>query len=145
MSRRSRIALRDAYLFFFSSRRRHTILQGDWSSDVCSSDLRPPLGEQRLEALGLVEGADQRQAESRAADHVPRDALDVLGGHRVEAREQLLGLDRRALEHLPAQAEQDQPVRALGLQDEAALRERPRLLELLLADQLVRELAKLVR
>src|SRR5256885_6507939 len=32
--------------FFFSSRRRHTRLQGDWSSDVCSSDLshrsRPP-------------------------------------------------------------------------------------------------------
>src|SRR5205807_2984996 len=24
---------------FFSSRRRHTRLQGDWSSDVCSSDL----------------------------------------------------------------------------------------------------------
>src|SRR5688500_20126370 len=28
------------YLYFFSSRRRHTRLQGDWSSDVCSSDLR---------------------------------------------------------------------------------------------------------
>src|SRR5256885_12342004 len=27
-------------LFFFSSRRRHTRLQGDWSSDVSSSDLR---------------------------------------------------------------------------------------------------------
>src|SRR5688500_20362227 len=27
-------------IFFFSSRRRHTRLQGDWSSDVCSSDLR---------------------------------------------------------------------------------------------------------
>src|SRR5256885_2902164 len=27
-------------LFFFSSRRRHTRLQGDWSSDVCSSDLQ---------------------------------------------------------------------------------------------------------
>src|SRR5256885_12345423 len=27
--------------FFFSSRRRHTRLQGDWSSDVCSSDLSP--------------------------------------------------------------------------------------------------------
>src|ERR1039457_5758363 len=25
--------------FFFSSRRRHTRLQGDWCSDVCSSDL----------------------------------------------------------------------------------------------------------
>src|SRR5256885_6796775 len=27
------------HFFFFSSRRRHTRLQGDWSSDVCSSDL----------------------------------------------------------------------------------------------------------
>src|SRR5699024_12031365 len=27
------------YLFFFSSRRRHTISKRDWSSDVCSSDL----------------------------------------------------------------------------------------------------------
>src|SRR5262249_58475820 len=26
--------------FFFSSRRRHTRLVSDWSSDVCSSDLR---------------------------------------------------------------------------------------------------------
>src|SRR5688500_19535117 len=26
-------------IFFCSSRRRHTRLQGDWSSDVCSSDL----------------------------------------------------------------------------------------------------------
>src|SRR6266571_1918821 len=26
-------------LFFFSSRRRHTRLTSDWSSDVCSSDL----------------------------------------------------------------------------------------------------------
>src|SRR5256885_190074 len=25
-------------ILFFSSRRRHTRLQGDWSSDVCSSD-----------------------------------------------------------------------------------------------------------
>src|ERR1039457_5317187 len=29
--------------FFFSSRRRHTRLQGDWSSDVCSSDLAEAL------------------------------------------------------------------------------------------------------
>src|SRR5256885_12686187 len=29
----------DFVFFFFSSRRRHTRLQGDWSSDVCSSDL----------------------------------------------------------------------------------------------------------
>src|SRR6266516_5476161 len=28
-------------IFFFSSRRRHTRSYGDWSSDVCSSDLNP--------------------------------------------------------------------------------------------------------
>src|SRR5437016_13801245 len=28
--------------FFFSSRRRHTRLVSDWSSDVCSSDLENP-------------------------------------------------------------------------------------------------------
>src|SRR5205807_6820330 len=38
--------------FFFSSRRRHTRLQGDWSSDVCSSDLEL-LGE--LPKLGRPE------------------------------------------------------------------------------------------
>src|SRR5690242_21384942 len=30
-----------ANYFFFSSRRRHTRLTCDWSSDVCSSDLTP--------------------------------------------------------------------------------------------------------
>src|SRR6266478_4438003 len=29
--------------FFFSSRRRHTRFDCDWSSDVCSSDLRSPV------------------------------------------------------------------------------------------------------
>src|SRR5258706_404181 len=29
-----------SFFFFFSSRRRHTRLVSDWSSDVCSSDLR---------------------------------------------------------------------------------------------------------
>src|SRR5437867_8839297 len=28
-----------SFFFFFSSRRRHTRSYGDWSSDVCSSDL----------------------------------------------------------------------------------------------------------
>src|SRR5690348_18102772 len=29
----------EIFFFFFSSRRRHTRWTGDWSSDVCSSDL----------------------------------------------------------------------------------------------------------
>src|SRR6195952_5703656 len=32
--------LAEALRFFFSSRRRHTRCLSDWSSDVCSSDLR---------------------------------------------------------------------------------------------------------
>src|SRR5207248_3780645 len=31
----------EVFGFFFSSRRRHTRSYGDWSSDVCSSDLLP--------------------------------------------------------------------------------------------------------
>src|SRR5260370_8125938 len=33
---------RSVTVFFFSSRRRHTIFKCDWSSDVCSSDLDCP-------------------------------------------------------------------------------------------------------
>src|SRR5438876_2467034 len=48
--------------FFFSSRRRHTRWTGDWSSDVCSSDLnRPKAG--RI----LVDGRDL--ATLRLADY----------------------------------------------------------------------------
>src|SRR5256886_1290097 len=34
----------DGHKFFFESRRRHTSFDCDWSSDVCSSDLAPPVG-----------------------------------------------------------------------------------------------------
>src|SRR5438876_5672801 len=34
----------DRGVFFFSSRRRHTRWTGDWSSDVCSSDLSATSG-----------------------------------------------------------------------------------------------------
>src|SRR6266487_6819583 len=39
-------------LFFFSSRRRHTRWTGDWSSDVCSSDLRRWRGRRVSRASG---------------------------------------------------------------------------------------------
>src|SRR2546426_9922176 len=53
--------------FFFSSRRRHTRLQGDWSSDVCSSDLviahdcrRPGFGISREVAEAIAGRSDAR-------------------------------------------------------------------------------------
>src|SRR2546426_5556820 len=47
--------------FFFSSRRRHTRLQGDWSSDVCSSDL-PAREEEDQLASKYVEATPPRSA-----------------------------------------------------------------------------------
>src|SRR5690242_16870643 len=53
--------------FFFASRRRHTILTCDWSSDVCSSDLISPdsqsiaaIGPDSMGYLYLVNGGDAR-------------------------------------------------------------------------------------
>src|SRR5260370_20435630 len=59
--------MRRRSLFFFSSRRRHTRFKCDWSSDVCSSDLRqwrprdgarlpliPLLPEMPVPVLGLL-------------------------------------------------------------------------------------------
>src|SRR2546430_5701634 len=50
--------------FFFSSRRRHTIFDCDWSSDVCSSDLMKPLPIFGAPPLGLAAAIrfDVRQA-----------------------------------------------------------------------------------
>src|SRR5574339_776723 len=42
------------FFFFFSSRRRHTRSPGDWSSDVCSSDL-PAFAVQHLLSRTLSE------------------------------------------------------------------------------------------
>src|SRR5256885_6416867 len=49
--RYNRLVGRRYCVFFFSSRRRHTRLQGDWSSDVCSSDLR------RMKRCEIASGA----------------------------------------------------------------------------------------
>src|SRR2546426_5333493 len=48
--------------FFFSSRRRHTRLQGDWSSDVCSSDLVGTLDDY-LVALDATTGKVKWEAK----------------------------------------------------------------------------------
>src|SRR5256885_5589049 len=55
--------------FFFSSRRRHTRLQGDWSSDVCSSDLPGPAGPRAHGAdAGAVTAAAKKKQKKEKAD-----------------------------------------------------------------------------
>src|SRR2546430_13101430 len=48
-------------LFFFSSRRRHTRFDCDWSSDVCSSDLEKVA--QAVKAVASIPGITQEQAD----------------------------------------------------------------------------------
>src|SRR5256885_12933669 len=61
--------------FFFSSRRRHTRLQGDWSSDVCSSDLNI--------ALPLFTNRARTQAGSERLDAYPSLRLDWTSALRL--------------------------------------------------------------
>src|SRR5256886_11030717 len=42
--------------FLFSSRRRHTIFDCDWSSDVCSSDLIEKFRPQRIFHVSFIDG-----------------------------------------------------------------------------------------
>src|SRR5207248_4429127 len=57
--------------FFFSSRRRHTRSYGDWSSDVCSSDLPPAQGHKpAIDFERIVEPLKQQgNQEGRKASH----------------------------------------------------------------------------
>src|SRR2546430_6946923 len=48
-------------VFFFSSRRRHTRFDCDWSSDVCSSDLAQNSANRRN---SLLPGTPERQAQN---------------------------------------------------------------------------------
>src|SRR5206468_5883196 len=48
--------------FFFSSRRRHTRSDRDWSSDVCSSDLREPSSKNRARRSSGSRGSGVRSA-----------------------------------------------------------------------------------
>src|SRR5437879_9163236 len=52
------------FSFFFSSRRRHTRYIGDWSSDVCSSDLDVDV----TEAGGIDEKHQVRRGVHRGAE-----------------------------------------------------------------------------
>src|SRR5688500_20250280 len=61
------LLLRLFLLFFFSSRRRHTRLQGDWSSDVCSSDLGSSCWTRRGCLLGDAPPAGAWVSRGRAS------------------------------------------------------------------------------
>src|SRR2546422_4187069 len=56
------------FIFFFSSRRRHTICSRDWSSDVCSSDL-PSARAAARRRLGRVARRERPDPGGRSEEH----------------------------------------------------------------------------
>src|SRR3989454_2809513 len=72
------------YFFFFSSRRRHTRLQGDWSSDVCSSDLEDDRGLERV--VRDRDGVVALEAGPPGHEHLPGlNRVELLHQDRLEA------------------------------------------------------------
>src|SRR5690242_21619503 len=67
--------------FFFSSRRRHTRLTCDWSSDVCSSDLRA------ARAAALMAERDRHSHPTTS-----RKVLVAVGGQDIDAETVRLAL-----------------------------------------------------
>src|SRR3989449_882413 len=56
------------FLFFFSSRRRHTRCSRDWSSDVCSSDLSSTAGTSSARSRRPISGSGTATRTARLAD-----------------------------------------------------------------------------
>src|SRR5206468_6619756 len=95
------------FYFFFSSRRRHTRSDRDWSSDVCSSDLLSvPVPSPAVQMIrhGHAAGVQQAGAQGREGGaHRRRDddgfgvaaRLHPEGGERERSEERRVGKECR--------------------------------------------------
>src|SRR2546427_12645732 len=79
------------FYFFFSSRRRHTRFDCDWSSDVCSSDLPWRAGPDKAHLhqgrwLPEVSRGLREQAGSRTSPEHSKSAAPPARGRRTSMR-----------------------------------------------------------
>src|SRR6266487_78827 len=111
--------------FFFSSRRRHTRWTGDWSSDVCSSDLAP--------------GGSLLQGDAHLVD-----LQDLLGAALLDAHAAGEPLHQPVLLQ-PREALPDGRAADAELAGERRLGERLASLQLVAEDQLTQPLVGRVR
>src|SRR3989442_7150503 len=77
------------YFFFFSSRRRHTRCGRDWSSDVCSSDLRSAfldafrsLGESAVQFVTRITNSLELYLDSRGINKDYNRLLELMVSDR---------------------------------------------------------------
>src|SRR5205085_6728323 len=88
--------------FFFSSRRRHTRFDCDWSSDVCSSDLafharrmrRAFEGSNRVVQVGVQSTSGKTLA--RARELATPDSLGTLTAIHTRSEERRVGKEWRS-------------------------------------------------
>src|SRR5437879_10680208 len=85
--------------FFFSSRRRHTRYIGDWSSDVCSSDLPADLLLMEIEEgeveqpNAMVEEKHEHQSARALTFEPPQLAVDAPTLNAIQRQIAALGSD----------------------------------------------------
>src|SRR2546430_3099009 len=65
-----------SYFFFFSSRRRHTRFDCDWSSDVCSSDLE--LRQAREHLHQALRASEELRLSAESANHAKDDFISTV-------------------------------------------------------------------
>src|SRR5437763_11913127 len=73
------------FFFFFSSRRRHTSYIGDWSSDVCSSDLSIKCASRAPASIAVHDAAIEAGAREAHLIEEPMAAAIEIG--RASCRE----------------------------------------------------------
>src|SRR2546430_3951716 len=85
--------------FFFSSRRRHTRFDCDWSSDVCSSDLRQARHQERQKRMSsethIIDGKAVA-ATVRAEVRAEADRLRARGVTPGRSEERRVGKECRS-------------------------------------------------
>src|SRR5690606_40598587 len=95
---------RYAFIFFFSSRRRHTRFSRDWSSDVCSSDLMGHcmiMGRKTYESIGRpLPGRTTIVVSRQAGLEIPGvtvvDSVDAAIAAAQRSEERRVGKECRA-------------------------------------------------
>src|SRR5262249_60106032 len=87
-----------SYCFFFSSRRRHTRLVSDWSSDVCSSDLGNLASDVKSFLLNRARSriiTSEARLPSRIIRRAVSRAPSMFGGSPSSIRRQVRSEERR--------------------------------------------------
>src|SRR5690606_41153043 len=93
------------FIFFFSSRRRHTSFSRDWSSDVCSSDLGgvddAELAQRPVEERGIAFQVTEHRYPAGHLRHGGRYAGVIqhegMPPARASSEERRVGKDRRSI------------------------------------------------